>query len=193
MEIKQAIAVNCKAYYRVLSPGVGLYLFPPENNTPMEGNAPAGKLRTLNTLFDLVLPEEVHGRVILNKEIDKITPVEYGQELFRLEIVTKELNKTNIDNIADQNESGSEAGQEIKAFSSGIFYRKASPDSPPYVEEGQRIEKGKILCLIEVMKTFNRILYQGSDKSEYGIIRKILVKDGSEVKMGQTLFLIDRG
>ena len=168
-----------------------MYLSPPDNNTPMKGNAPAGKLRTLNTLFDLVLSEEACGRVIISKTIDKITPVEYGQELFRLEIVTNESKKTNIDKTADQKKSMPEAGQEIKAFSSGIFYRKASPDSPPYVEEGQRIEKGKTLCLIEVMKTFNRVLYQGSENSDHGIIRKILVKDGSEIKMDQPLFIID--
>jgi biotin carboxyl carrier protein len=56
---------------------------------------------------------------------------------------------------------------------------------------GQEIEKGKALGLIEVMKTFNHIIFQGTGKSNQGKIKKIYVKDSQEVKQGEPLFLIE--
>jgi acetyl-CoA carboxylase biotin carboxyl carrier protein len=86
-----------------------------------------------------------------------------------------------------------EEGHVITAFTTGIFYRKSSPDAPPYVEEGETVEKGKVLGLIEVMKTFNHIIFTGTDSSNSGKIKKIFVKDSQEVKLNQPLFLIKVG
>ncbi len=69
----------------------------------------------------------------------------------------------------------------------GTFYRASSPDSPPYVEDGDDIEKGKIVCIIEAMKLFNEI---ESDIS--GKIAKILVENGSPVEFGQKLMLVKK-
>ncbi len=68
----------------------------------------------------------------------------------------------------------------------GIFYRAPALDDEPYVEEGDIIEAGKTLCLIEAMKLFNEI------KSDIdGKIIKIMVKNGEQVKEGQILFLLE--
>lgn len=69
----------------------------------------------------------------------------------------------------------------------GTFYRASSPDSPPYAEEGDEIEKGKIVCIIEAMKLFNEI---ESDIS--GKIVKILVDNASPVEFGQKLMLVKK-
>ncbi len=69
----------------------------------------------------------------------------------------------------------------------GTFYRASSPDSPPYVEEGDDIEKGKIVCIIEAMKLFNEI---ESDIS--GKVVKILVDNASPVEFGQKLMLVKK-
>lgn len=69
----------------------------------------------------------------------------------------------------------------------GTFYRSSSPDSPPYVEEGDDIEKGKIVCIVEAMKLFNEI---ESDIS--GKIVKILVENASPVEFGQRLMLVKK-
>lgn len=68
----------------------------------------------------------------------------------------------------------------------GTFYRRPSPDSRPYVEVGDHVEKGQVVCLIEAMKLFNEVK---SDVS--GVVRKILVEDASPVEFGQVLFLIE--
>ncbi|TFU18004.1 acetyl-CoA carboxylase biotin carboxyl carrier protein [Thermus tengchongensis] len=74
---------------------------------------------------------------------------------------------------------------EIKAPIVGTFYRAPAPDAPPYVEEGDRVEKGQVLCIIEAMKLMNEIESEVS-----GIVKKILVKNGEPVEYGQPLFLI---
>ncbi len=74
----------------------------------------------------------------------------------------------------------------IKSPIIGTFYRKPSPDKPPFVEVGQDIKKGDILCVIEAMKLFNDIEADVSGK-----IVKILVDDSSPVEFDQPLFLVD--
>jgi acetyl-CoA carboxylase biotin carboxyl carrier protein len=69
----------------------------------------------------------------------------------------------------------------------GTFYRASSPDNPPYVEMGTRVEPGQTLCIIEAMKIMNEIPSEVS-----GSIRKILVENGQPVEFGQTLFLIEK-
>jgi len=68
----------------------------------------------------------------------------------------------------------------------GTFYRKPSPDKPNFVETGDIISQGDILCVIEAMKLFNEIETEFSGK-----IVKILVDDASPVEFDQPLFLID--
>ncbi|MGI9546651.1 MAG: acetyl-CoA carboxylase biotin carboxyl carrier protein [Flavobacteriaceae bacterium] len=74
----------------------------------------------------------------------------------------------------------------IKSPIIGTFYRKPSPDKPPFVEVGSSIIQGDVLCVIEAMKLFNDIESEVSGK-----IVKILVEDSSPVEFDQPLFLID--
>jgi acetyl-CoA carboxylase biotin carboxyl carrier protein len=67
----------------------------------------------------------------------------------------------------------------------GTFYRTPSPDSPSYVEVGDRVEPGKTVCIIEAMKLFNEI-----ESEIKGEIVKILVETGQPVEYGQKLFLV---
>ncbi len=75
---------------------------------------------------------------------------------------------------------------EITAPIVGTFYRKPAPDAEPFVEVGDRVEKGQVVCIIEAMKLFNEIESEVS-----GVIRKILVEDGEPVEYGQPLFLVE--
>lgn len=68
----------------------------------------------------------------------------------------------------------------------GIFYRKPSVNAQPFVEIGQKIKKGDVLCVVEAMKTMNQIT---SDKS--GIIKKILISNGQPVEFDEPLLIIE--
>lgn len=185
-----------KSQQLILSPAAGYYSDWPRGGTILTGGAFAGKLKVLNTYYDLYLPEEVHGQVMPEEGKDLVVPVAYGQELFRLnldqDLFHREIMVTEIESkLKDADKETIGEGFVVRAFTTGIFYARPSPDSPPFVTVGQEIEKGKALGLIEIMKTFNHIIFHGTDKADTGKIKKIYVNDNQEVKLGQPLFLIE--
>lgn len=74
----------------------------------------------------------------------------------------------------------------IKSPMIGTFYRASGPDKPVFVNVGDEIAPGKVLCIIEAMKLFNEIESEVSGK-----IVKILVNDAQPVEFDQPLFLVD--
>ena len=74
----------------------------------------------------------------------------------------------------------------IKSPMIGTFYRSASPDKPAFINIGDEIEPGKIVCIIEAMKLFNEI-----ESEVKGRIIKVLVEDASPVEYDQPLFLVE--
>jgi acetyl-CoA carboxylase biotin carboxyl carrier protein len=74
----------------------------------------------------------------------------------------------------------------IKSPMIGTFYRKPSPDKPLFVEVGDDVQVGKVVCIIEAMKLFNEIESEVSGK-----VVKILVEDATPVEYDQPLFLVD--
>ena len=69
----------------------------------------------------------------------------------------------------------------------GVFYRAPSPDVEPYVEVGDRVEAGDILCVLEAMKLFNEI-----QSDDAGTILRIVPENGELVSQGEELFWIER-
>ena len=74
----------------------------------------------------------------------------------------------------------------IKSPMIGTFYRKPSPDKDVFVNVGDSVTEGKVVCVIEAMKLFNQI-----ESEVNGKIVKILVDDASPVEYDQALFLVD--
>ncbi|QCR22643.1 acetyl-CoA carboxylase biotin carboxyl carrier protein [Pontibacter sp. SGAir0037] len=74
----------------------------------------------------------------------------------------------------------------IKAPMIGTFYRSSSPDKPVFVNVGDEVKKGQVICIIEAMKLFNEIESEVSGK-----IVKVVVDNASPVEYDQTLFLVD--
>ncbi|MCD0487859.1 acetyl-CoA carboxylase biotin carboxyl carrier protein [Pedobacter sp. MC2016-14] len=74
----------------------------------------------------------------------------------------------------------------IKSPMIGTFYRSASPDKPFFVNVGDEISNGKVICIVEAMKLFNEIESEVS-----GRIVKVLVENSSPVEYDQPLFLVE--
>ena len=76
-------------------------------------------------------------------------------------------------------------GEKIRSPMVGTFYRAPTPSAPAFVEVGQRVKVGDVLCIVEAMKMMNQI---ESDRA--GIIEAILVENGQPVEFDQPLFTI---
>lgn len=74
----------------------------------------------------------------------------------------------------------------VKSPMIGTFYRSPSPDKPNYVNVGDEVKQGKVICIIEAMKLFNEI-----ECDITGKIVKVLVDNSSPVEYDQPLFLVD--
>ncbi len=68
----------------------------------------------------------------------------------------------------------------------GTFYRSPSPGAKSFVEEGQEVKVGDILCIIEAMKILNQI-----ESERAGVVKKIMVENGQPVEYNQPLFVIE--
>ena len=77
---------------------------------------------------------------------------------------------------------------EVRAKMSGVFYRRPSPDEPPYVEVGSVVKKKQVLALLETMKVFQKVKSPAS-----GEIVEIAAEDEAAVKDEELLFVIQVG
>jgi acetyl-CoA carboxylase biotin carboxyl carrier protein len=74
----------------------------------------------------------------------------------------------------------------VEAPMVGTFYRASSPTAAPYVQDGDLVKEGQVLCIIEAMKLMNEI-----ESKVAGRVARILVENGQAVEYGQPLFLVD--
>ena len=107
-------------------------------------------------------------------------PVQYGDALLGLS--TAELAD------AASSETRADVRSSALAFMapmSGRFYGRPSPNEPPFVSRGDTVTHGQTIGLLEVMKTFNRLVYQGEGMPERAVIEEIVAKDGDDVVRGE--------
>jgi acetyl-CoA carboxylase biotin carboxyl carrier protein len=79
-------------------------------------------------------------------------------------------------------------GVEVKSPFVGTFYRAPSPDSPPFVEVGQKVKKGQTLCIVEAMKLMNEI-----EAETDGTVAEVYVQNATPVEFGEPLFRLVQG
>jgi acetyl-CoA carboxylase biotin carboxyl carrier protein len=177
----------------VTSPIVGMADGAPKNGLFLNPFDRVITMKILNVRYVLRLPRDVHGRITQVFIPNCYTPVAYGEPIARIDpralnAGTEAVNTTGTAGVAaDAQEAGFIT---VAAPSDGIFYRRPSPDAPPYVEVGSKVTAGSMLGLVEIMKCFHHITYGGPGLPESGEITKILAEDTSEVRFGQPLFLV---
>lgn len=79
----------------------------------------------------------------------------------------------------------SHQGTPVKSPMVGTFYRAPSPTSNPFVEVGQQVKEGEVVCIVEAMKMMNQI-----QAGKSGVVKAILVGDGEPVEFDQELLII---
>jgi acetyl-CoA carboxylase biotin carboxyl carrier protein len=140
-----------------------------------------GELEVLGRMIDVVAPQ-VRGlvRVPAGPKLAR-QPVSYGDELFRVEA-------GEIAGVQPHSEDAQAVGGLVfRAPTSGRFYSRPTPDKPVFVEAGTELSPGSTVCLLEVMKTFHRVTYDGAPAK----VRQVLVADGADVNQGEPLLALD--
>ena len=134
---------------------------------------------------------------------NNLTELELEREGLRIRVRYEIGVKTITTTVADQGTSGSTSSSLLPAAGGtltedttgmitiaspivGTFYRSPSPDADPYVEEGDYVKKGQVLCIVEAMKLMNEI-----ESEVDGRVTKILAESTKPVEYGQALFLVD--
>jgi acetyl-CoA carboxylase biotin carboxyl carrier protein len=183
-------------HFDILAPGIGLFDMPPAVGTYLMPGSFVGYLTVMRRYFHLLMPEAHHGVVTHLYVSDRKHRVEYGQPLFTVSAKAEAGLTTEFERI----DPGSAAVDEdipegmfgVRSPTDGIFYRRANPQSPPYVEEGAVVEQGSVLALVEVMKCFNPILYPGEPEfpARARVVRAA-VEDTTEVKHGSVIFVVE--
>jgi biotin carboxyl carrier protein len=181
-------------HLRVVSPAVGWWSHHPHRGALVGPGSQVGMLQTLNRRFALVLPEGAAGQATGDLPGDRSVPVEFGQTLFDL-VTVHAGDETGM--LADTTRLGHPAGEDLPegswavvSPSDGVFYRKPSPDAPAFVEVGGTVTPGQAVGLVEVMKTFNQILYGGPGFPERATVVEIRAGDAEEVRAGQVLLVV---
>lgn len=82
--------------------------------------------------------------------------------------------------------SGLPSGHVVESPMVGTFYRASAPGSPPFVEEGQQVQVGDTVCIIEAMKILNQI-----EAEVAGTVKAVLVENGTPVEFGEPLLIIE--
>jgi len=151
-------------------------------------------MKILNQRYALRMPRDVHGRITEVCIPNAFTPVAYGEPIARVDPRALEAGASGAAGPAGREAASADTEDTslitIKAPSEGIFYRRPSPDSPPFVEVGASVTAGTTLGLVEIMKCFHQITYGGTGLPEHGEIVKIFCDDAAEVQFGQPLFHI---
>ena len=151
-------------------------------------------IRILNERYTLRMPRDVHGRITEACIPNALTPVAYDDPLVRIDPRALTPGEGGTDypggSSAAVGEAAAAGAIAVHAPSEGIFYRRSSPASEPYVDVGSKVSTGSVLGLVEVMKCFNQITYGGPGLPEKGEVVKILAEDTSEVHFGQELFWV---
>ncbi len=164
------------------SPAPGLFL-PAAGLTLVTGGLAIGDLEVLGRRTQLVAPE-VSG-LVTGVALDT-RKVSYGDTLLVLGAASAIAGRAAAVEAAHET-----TGLVFRAPTSGRFYSRSTPEKPAFVTVGDTLSAGSTVCLLEVMKTFNRVTYGGPGLPERARVREVLVADGADVTAGDPLLALE--
>ncbi len=152
-----------------------------------------GRLERLTRCWVLALPAGCPaGRVVAVAGPQRRLPVGFLEPLFEIEPLAAATASSPTSAAAGK--AGLPAGAEdhviLRAPSDGVYYGRPTPEAPPFVEPGSRVRQGQPVGLIEVMKTFQQVLYGGEGLPEKAEVVAVAARDGQEVQAGEPLLIL---
>lgn len=180
---------------RLESPTAGMYREAPRTGSLVTTDTPIGQLEILGILHHLLAPAGATGVVLAPESAARLArrPVGYGDLFVALDPEAA----TAIAGIAGSTTTVAQTGKLVfRAPTAGRWYTRTGPGKPALIEVGTAVSTGQAVGLIEVMKTFSRLHYNGGEQGGEGLppharIKAILVKDEEDVAAGDALFEVD--
>ncbi len=171
----------------LLSPSVGVFTPGVSEGELVSSGQAVGTIDVLGVLRRLAVPEGVAGRVTGRAGGGRSrVPVQYGDVLLTVSTAL-------MQNIAKAFTSVTAEQDGALAFTapmSGRFYSRPSPTEPPFVSAGEIVQRGQTVGLLEVMKTFNRLVYQGDALPESARVEKVVPNEGDDVVRGDVILAL---
>ncbi|MGB3050587.1 MAG: biotin/lipoyl-containing protein [Polyangiales bacterium] len=171
----------------LLSPSVGVFMPRVTEGELLASGQSIGTIEVLGVLRELIVPAGVGGRVTerIGGRRARV-PVQYGDALLS-------ISTTSMANLSEADSSASVEPEGALAFTapmSGRFYGRPSPTEPPFVSAGDIVQRGQTLGLLEVMKTFNRLVYQGDALPDAAKVEKVVPNEGDDVVRGDVILAL---
>jgi acetyl-CoA carboxylase biotin carboxyl carrier protein len=174
----------------LLAPGAGYFVAAVERGAPVGPGDLLGLLLVLGREHELRLPEGAGLCLATPRAADaRRAEVGYGDELFALEALDAK-------GLAARGNTGPSAGDPstglaVPATQTGRYYDRPAPDRPPFVRVGDEVHAGQPIGLIEVMKTFNQLVYGGPGLPARARVLAIRCSNETEVRRGQELLRVE--
>jgi len=176
------------------APAVGLWRGAPSAGEVISPGEPVGELEVLGVLYRLIVPAGAGG-IVAAPVPTRAKPsgvarvaVGYGDTLVRLDAVGDAATRTKP---ADSSARADAGGLALRAPTSGRFYCRPGPGKDAFVEAGDEVGPGTTVCLIEVMKTFNRVVYGGGGLPERARVIAVVPKDESDLDAGDIILQLE--
>jgi acetyl-CoA carboxylase biotin carboxyl carrier protein len=171
----------------LLAPTVGVFAARVREGELVSAGQVLGSIEALGVLSELRAPEGVAGRVASRIGGARTrVPVQYGDPLFTISAASMAA-------VASSGAIGKDSSPAALAFTapmSGRFYSRPSPNDPPFVSAGEIVQRGQTIGLLEVMKTFNRLIYQGDALPERALVEKVVPGEGDDVVRGDVILAL---
>ncbi len=169
-------------------PTVGLWRDAPAKGSLVTPGGSIGAIEILGRRVPLFAPQDAAG--IITEVFDAgraRSPVDYATVLLRLD---PEGAGEAVAATAAAGDAA-EGGVVFPSPMSGRFYAKPAPDQPPFLKVGDVIEEGQAVCLLEVMKTFNRVTYGGPGLPARAKVAAIVPADGDDIDEGAPILRLE--
>ncbi len=176
----------------ILAPRVGLWRDSPAVGTLVRPGHSIGRLEILGRLYPLVAPPDASGIVVEIGSSDQARrPIAYGDLLL---VIDPNAGAGASDEAGPA--AAAAAAHEGLVFAapmSGRYYGRPGPDRAPFITEGQVLRTGESVCLLEVMKTFNRVTFGGAGLPDEVRVKRVVPADGDDLNAQDPILELEVG
>ena len=172
----------------LVSPTVGVFAPSVADGDAVAGGETIGTIEVLGVVRSVRVPDGVAGRVVACAGAGRArAAVQFGEPLIEVAGGADALTSASGDPAQGGAGAGASAAVVFVAPMSGRFYARPSPDDEPFVRDGDTVNQGQTIGLLEVMKTFNRLTYGGDGLPSEATIARVVPVDGDDVTRGDVI------